>query len=84
MLSTFESYIETAESTGGRNRAIEEIQDNARWDRRNRSFDRIDLQTCVQSLTILFQSKLGTPKIKREMRVSKFDLYRFRSYCLPP
>lgn len=62
--TTFESYIETAESTGERSRAIEEIPDNARWDRRNRSFDRIDPRTCVQSLTILSQSKLEIPKAK--------------------
>lgn len=74
---TFESYIETAESTGERSQATEEIPDNARWDRRNRSFDHIDPRICVQSLTILSQSKLGIPKKKKKITsIIEFNLYR--------
>lgn len=72
MPTTFENYIETAELTDGRNQATEEIPDNAHWDRRNRLFDRIDLRTYVQSLTILSQSKFGTPKTE-VVTIIEFD-----------
>lgn len=84
MPTTFENYIETAELTDGRNQATEEIPDNAHWDRRNRLFDRIDPRTCVQSLTILSQSKLETPKTEEVMRVIKFDFNYFKNCYIPP
>lgn len=65
MLATFESYIEIAELTDGHSQAIEEILGNVRWDHRSQSFDHIDPQTCVQSLTILSRLKLEIPRIKR-------------------
>lgn len=65
MLTTFENYIEIVGLTDGHNRATEEILDNARWGRRNQSFDHIDPRIYVHSLTILSRLKLEIPRIKR-------------------
>lgn len=59
--TTFENYIGIARSTDARSRATEETLDNVHWDRRNRLFVRIGLQTCVQSLATLSRPKPEIP-----------------------